>query len=367
MLSIDLGGPGAALPGQTFSFPITLTNRGSFPAFDVILTQRLPLEGMFVAGPGSLDGNTLTVAAGELGPGESTVLNIQWQSPNADATLLSEARADASNAAPVTDDATVQVSIVTTVDEAAIVSAGTGLRNRDSGTITIAGIPDDGRVTRAVLVWALLYGGTNPPSNEITLDGQRVSADLEATISGTLCWGDQGTIGYAADVTSIVQGNGDFVITDAINGVIRPDANPLGEVPYTDGASLFVFYGAPGISSSVASDFTYTAVPGGEIIRELDGFESNGGSAMLHMAGPDGQSNVRGADVLVVGSGATEFETSWNGDAPQSGPSFSIGNLWDSDIYDVSSVLPAGQASVTVGMRSSEDCYGLSGVALQVD
>jgi hypothetical protein len=42
--------------------------------------------------------------------------------------------------------------------------------------------------------------------------------------------------------------------------VIREDNIPAGVRPYTDGASLFIFYGGPGINSQVISDFTYSAI-----------------------------------------------------------------------------------------------------------
>jgi hypothetical protein len=87
------------------------------------------------------------------------------------------------------------------------------------------------------------------PSNQITFGGSVVTADLEQTVSGNLCWGDDATIGYAADVTNLVTGNGEYRIRNPVNGIVRVDSNPGGTLPYTYGASLFAFYGGTGITN----------------------------------------------------------------------------------------------------------------------
>ena len=193
-----------------------------------------------------------------------------------------------------------------------------------------------------------------------------VSADLTQTISSNLCWGDSATIGYAADVTDLVAGNGVYSITDPVNGTTREDSNPSPVFPVTDGASLFVFYGGPGLDDQVLSDFTYSAEAGGDNSRVLTGINSIGGQATLWLAGPDGQNNG-GEAVSVTGAGSLNFDNSWDGSDPQEGPDFSIGNLWDTDMHDVSSVLPNGQNSLAISLGAGGDCTGLAAVALSVE
>jgi Domain of unknown function DUF11 len=342
-------------------------NIGTVTAANVVLEDELPSEGNYISSDpiGTLNGNVLTVSLNDLAVGNEVDVKVRWRTPQAEGTLVNKASVKADNAAAATDEATVQVGVATVVT-GGVTSAGTGLRNRAAGTISITGIPSGATVTRAVLVWAILYSGA-APSNRITFQGTAVTADLTTTISGSLCWGDQQTIGYAADVTSLVSGNSNYAITNAVNGVIRVDSNPAGLLPYTDGASLFVFYGGPGIADQVVSDFIYSTNTAGGNSRSLTGFISGGGVATLHLAGPDGQNN--GGEVVSVSAsaaGTLSFPDSWDGSAPQQSPDLSIGNLWDNDIHDVSSILPLGETSLTIFVGGGGDCVGLSAVALQV-
>jgi hypothetical protein len=68
-------------------------------------------------------------------------------------------------------------------------------------------------------VWAIVYTSPTPSSNQITFEGTNVTADLTQTISASLGWGDTQTIGYAADVTSLVSGNKTYAITNVVNMV----------------------------------------------------------------------------------------------------------------------------------------------------
>jgi len=228
-------------------------------------------------------------------------------------------------------------------------------------------MPAGASVARAVLVWGILYSAPTPP-NTITFAGNNVTADVTATVSGTLCWGDSNTIGYAADVTGSVTGNGDYVVTNPPNGVIRPDNDPNGTLPYTDGASLVVFYTGGGANNQVLSDFSYdTNTDTDSVIhRSFSGISSVGGASSLILAGPDGQNNF-GETFTITGSGTPiTLADTWDGSDPQIGPSFTIGNLWDTDQYDVSSVLPPGQTMLSFDHTVLTDCIGIGAAVLQV-
>lgn len=243
-----------------------------------------------------------------------------------------------------------------------------GCATRNRGVISISGIPPGATVTQAVLVWGILYNG-ELPSNAITLDGHQLTANLTSNVSGTLCWSDTATVGYAADVTPYVTGNGTYEVTNPPNGEVRVDESPYGPLPYTDGASLVVFYNGGGANNQVLSDFSYNTntdpTTSESITRSFSGVRSVGGPASLTLAGPDGQSNY-GKIFTFTGSGEFTVTNPFNGGASQEGPSFPIGNLWDDEIFDVSSILPPGQQSLTFNNPRTEDCIGVGAAVLQV-
>jgi hypothetical protein len=48
------------------------------------------------------------------------------------------------------------------------------------------------------------------------------------------------------------------------------------------------------------------------------------------------------------------------------GPSFPIGNLWDTDVYNVATILPAGQTTLTLRHTLLADCIGVGAAVLRV-
>lgn len=374
-LAITQSAPFGAFPNQSFAYSINVTNNGSGTAHGVSVVDTTPAEGSFVSstpggspptpGPGVTD----TIPIGDLSPGQSTTVTVQWRAPGNPGTLVNSAVAEASNAAQA-GPATASVAVGTTgnCNPCGAASAGTGLRNREHGTINIAGIPPGATVGRAVLIWGILYNG-EVPRNTIGFDGHQVSADVTSSVSGNLCWGDTATVGYAADVTPYVTGNGAFQITEPPNGSIHVDENPYGELPYTDGASLLVFYNGGGANNQVLSDFTYntnTDLSTAEsITRSFSGIDSVGGPASLTLAGPDGQNNG-GKVFTFTGAGEETVINPFEGRAPQEGPSFPVGNLWDDEEFNVTPLLPAGQQAFTFNTVHTEDCIGVGAAVLQV-
>lgn len=372
-LEVEYTGPPGVFPGQEFEYRVLVTNTGDATATGVSVDLALPDVGSFVSStpPGTPDspppGSTYTIELADIPAGEFESAILRWEAPTpggVDAASSATAKADdVDPVGPV--EAVVSVGLVSNCNPCGATAAGVGLRNRSEGTIDLSGVPEGATVTRAVLIWGILYSGP-APSDVITLDGNQVSADVAATISGTLCWGDDATVGYAADVTDIVNGNGTYVVSDPPRGVTRVDDDPNGVLPYTDGASLIVFYVGGGSSSQVLSDFTYNTNTEQPIVRNFDEIRSQGFDSTLIMAGPDGQS--AGEVITVTGDGAITLVDTFDGSDPQSGPSFSIGNLWDTDFYDVSSIMPAGQTTLSVNSPSvTNDCIGVGATVLIVD
>ncbi len=371
-LDVDYTGPPGAFPGQDFEYRVVVTNTGDAPATGVSVDLVLPAFGSFVSSnpPGTpvspRPGTTYTIELADIPPGDFESAILRWEAPTPGGVdAVSTATASADGVDPVGPvEATVPVGLVSNCNPCGATAAGVGLRNRSEGSIAISGVPAGATITRAVLIWGILYDGP-APSDAITFAGNRVSADVAATISGTLCWSDDATVGYAADVTDFVTGNGTYVVSDPPRGITRVDDDPAGVLPYTDGATLVVFYVGGGSSSQVLSDFTYNTNTAEPIVRNFDDIRSQGFDSTLIMAGPDGQS--AGEVINVTGSGSISLVNTWDGSDPQSGPSFAIGNLWDTDYYDVSSIMPAGQSTLSINSTLSSDCIGVGATVLIVD
>lgn len=374
-LQIAQTSPPGAFPGQEFEYTIDVTNSGGTTANGVDLLDTSPSEGSFVSStPGASPStpalaSTFTIPLGNVAAGQTVTAKVRWHAPTSPTSLTNSVLATASNAEQA-GPAVANVPVGTTgnCNPCGAASAGTGLRNRSRGTIAITGIPPGATVTQAVLIWGILYDGEQP-SNALTFDGHQVTANLTSNVSGNLCWGDTATVGYAADVTQYVDGNGTFEVTNPPNGEVRVDESPYGALPYTDGASLVVFYNGGGANNQVLSDFSYNTntdpTTEESITRSFTGIDSTGGPASLTLAGPDGQNNG-GKSFTFTGSGELDVNDPFEGGAPQEGPSFPIGNLWDDEVFDVSSILPAGQQTLTFENVHTEDCIGVGAAVLQV-
>ncbi|HVE63010.1 MAG TPA: hypothetical protein VNB94_04330 [Mycobacteriales bacterium] len=369
-LRVDKTGPQAVFRNQTFDFLITVFNDGPVHALSVQLNDTLPTEGTFVSSTpaGTVSGGILTINLGNLPAGSSTPVTVRWTAPDAETTLLNAANAKGDNTNEAFDGHSVSVGTATQQRAAGVAAAGTALRNRSGGTITLAGIPAGATVDRAVLIWAVLYQGAPPPGT-VVLAGTPVTANLTQTTSNHVCWGDDATRGFAADVTGLVAGNGTYRVTGHPLAAARVDSEPApAGFPQTDGASLIVFYSLPsaGAGKQVLSDFTYDAWNGGSpITRSFAGLTPSGTGASLLLAGPDGQNNA--AEVTTItAAGSLTFNNLFNGSDPIDAPNLSIGNLWDTDQVDVTSILPSGTTTLQVKTEFA-DCVGIGAAILVVD
>jgi uncharacterized repeat protein (TIGR01451 family) len=374
-LKIAHTGPLGAFAGQTFAYAIRVKNTGDGTARNVEVVDTLPNAGSLVdsdpagapadAGPN----DRYVIGVGDLGPGEEKTVTVRWKAPDDDTSLTNHAFARADNAdATDTENASVPIGTSTNCNPCGAEAAGTGLRNRDHGSIEITGVPAGATVGRAVLVWGILYQGEQP-SNEITFQGHKVRADIASNVSGTLCWDDDNTVGYAADVTQYVtgSGNGTYAVTDPVRGTTQVDDEPHGVLPYTDGATLVVFYVGGGAQNQVLSDFSYDTNTDEDeaIARSFSGINSIGGAARLILAGPDGQ-HPAGETFTLTGATTQELVDTFDGSDPQDGPAFDIGSLWDTDSFDVSAILPAGQTTLGLEHQQTNDCIGVGAAVLQV-
>ena len=372
-LTVSETAPLGAFLDQELAYTVVVRNTGSGAAHGVTVVDTLPGDGTFVssapagspANPAA--GHTYTIALGDLAAGAQRTVTVRWRAPGHEAVLTNRALVRASNADQAGPaSASVPVGTTARCNPCGADAAGTGLRNRDHGSITIGGLPRGATVGRAVLVWGILYDGALP-RNTITFNGHTVSADVASSVSGNLCWGDTATVGYAADVTPYVTGNGTYNVTDPPRGTTRPDSDPNGELPFTDGATLVVFYVGGGSDNQVLSDFSYDTNTDADqaIDRSFSGIHSVGGPASLILAGPDGQSNF-GEVFTFTGASTQDAVNTFDGSDPEDGPNLDIGNLWDTDRFDVGALLPAGQSTFAVDHHETDDCVGVGATVLQV-
>src|SRR5205085_3164307 len=122
------------------------------------------------------------------------------------------------------------------------------------------------------------------------------------------------------------------------------------------------------------SDFAYDTDTDADngIHRAFSAINSVGGAASLILAGPDGQTDA-GEEFVFTGSDSLTVEDAFDGSDHEDGPDLSggtiltgagdgaplFGNLWDTDRYDVSSILPAGQSTFAFDHQEGGDCIGV--------
>lgn len=134
------------------------------------------------------------------------------------------------------------------------VAAGTGLRNRGSGTIALAGAPPEAVAVGAWLYWGLIVasgGGTPGDPAAIVLAGQPLTGELVGAAPGP-CWfgeavGDTEFRAYrVAVLDQLVPGiNGEYPVTvpsSSLTDGRDPWRGAPAPPPWIDGASLLVLY-----------------------------------------------------------------------------------------------------------------------------
>ena len=236
---------------------------------------------------------------------------------------------------------TLTTSFNTTVN-GDFTASGVGLRGATSGNITIAGIPSGGSVVRAFLYWAMLDDGEDASLPELNLNGSAIVGSLIGSGPDT-CWGRTNSFTFRADVTALVTGNGVYALTGVASG-----GNILAE-----GASLVVVYqlaGAP--LKTILLDDGNVSLPLG----------TKSGSAAF--SGFTATAPVTATTSFIVGDGQeADFgptPTSFTGSAGTinfPGLFASLeGPLWDTDTFDVSSVVGAGSATASAQITYADDC-----------
>jgi len=209
--------------------------------------------------------------------------------------------------------------------------------------ITITGLPPCFQILKAYLYCggsgngiAITASVTNPAATNslfpMTLIGSHVDK----------CWGYAGTRNYRADITALITGNGNYMVS----GI---PTNPPTAGNDMDGASIIIIYKDPTqnwTGSIVIGDGCQVGI-GGTQTNTLTGFTSCGPSTFA-------QGFYIVSDMQNVGT----FPMKMNNAAFNFTYANGIQNWWDYCVGPASPVT-AGQTSFPFGVSSSNDCYNI--------
>ncbi len=235
------------------------------------------------------------------------------------------------------------------------VAAGVGMRGTGSGTITISGIPSGSTIVNAFLYWAIVNSTEGANFKNGVFAGTAITGTLIGTDDDP-CWLPTTTYAYRADVTSLATGNGGYALTGFATGPSTP-ANSYGEAttpPLCEGASLVVVFSNP---ASTCRDIVI--YDGADTIDEAVSSVSTVMTGFTASAAPSAKTTY------IVADGQYQYsdDTLFNGvilanDTATTNASFdgSDGKLWDTDTYDVSAYVSAGDTSCTVKLQRGTDC-----------
>ncbi len=290
------------------------------------------------------------------------------------------------------------------VDHAA---AGTGLRNFDSGTIRLRGIPAGSTVVRAFLYWAMIcpVGAVCPPVVPIEFEGRTIDSRLFCT-GAQPCWVAGASLGaYLADVTGLMPGtttavvankviNGDYQISRfPFNASERDGRDPWVPAttltPKVEGATLVVVYSNPSLpitgrvylhhgcdffvgTLNVSNALAPVAPSPIAFVRSTRfgadgqvGTSTNASPAFSEektfFGGPSANCAAAALTQIAGDGSARNHDSDWNGS--DGGP---LNQLWDTHTTTVTGLLGAGAANYCVRYVANGDCMNAIGYVLSV-
>jgi len=291
------------------------------------------------------------------------------------------------------------------VDHAA---AGTGLRNFDSGTIRLRGIPAGSTVVRAFLYWAMICVSTTncPTGVNIEFEGRTITTSRICT-GGNPCWAGGPLAAYRADVTGLMPGtttaavankviNGDYQVNAIPSNVNERDgrdpfAPATTNFPKAEGATLVVVYSNPtlaatgrvyihngcdtltGAGTLNVTNALAPAAPTPLTFVKFTRFGADGQTLIGTTATPSvsnettffgGPSATCATAALtqIAGDGSLyDRDSDWNGS--DGGP---LNQLWDTRTTTVTGRLGAAAANYCVRFTSQGDCFTPIGYVLSV-
>lgn len=211
-------------------------------------------------------------------------------------------------------------------------------------TFTISGIP-----ASAIILQSFMWCGTSGNGAAINLSVTNPYSAVQSfpmTQIGSgpdKCWGYSGTYTYRADITPLITGNGNYIISGL----------PTGSPNDADGATMIVIYADPTASfqgTLVLNDGCVT-INGGVYTDTISNFN-------VACAATNAQGFMVIADLQGLGSQLTV----------NNGTPFGIAEDWWNYVLQPTS-LAVGQTSIEFNVNSSGDCYNFlaSGVYYQTN
>src|SRR5437773_1939986 len=266
-----------------------------------------------------------------------------------------------------TEAVATELSFVGKQSHTSVVTAGVGgLRNQTAGSIVVSGV--SGTVTKAYLYWAGPTNTTDPTVNSSILVNGNPAVGSNIGFGHDCNWGFFNSQAYRADVTSIVTGNGTYVLT-GFNGA---NANGASLIVFSNGGGVtsrrdvYLFHGDDTSPPTIFDAAGWSAT--------LSGINYPGGAATLQVHVSDGQDFGPGTEdsplFLRNGDAQTQLIPSTfdgNGTVPSTnnGPD-NNGNLWDIRSYSIDSSLNPGSNTLQLTYARSPDCLGLIAVVVDV-
>ncbi|HET6989749.1 MAG TPA: T9SS type A sorting domain-containing protein [Bacteroidia bacterium] len=205
-------------------------------------------------------------------------------------------------------------------------------------TFPISGMPFCTQTAKAYL-WCVAAGNGIPVTATVTNPLGNTS-NFPMTVVGhgpDMCWGYAGTYTYRADVTSIINGNGNYIISGL------PVAPPTTGND-VDGATLMIVY------QDLAAGYTGS-------IHIADGaIVTNGGTSSYNASGFNSCANSTSANAFMIVADLQNLgaNLSMNGSAP-----FTITEDWWNFVSQPTNVLQ-GQTSCNYSVNASGDCHCLA-------
>jgi len=233
-----------------------------------------------------------------------------------------------------------------------------------TGTIRLAGIPAGATIRHAYLYW--IINGAELDTT-VVVDGTTVTGTVIGT-AGDTCWDPladvdvsaQPNITYRADITAIVDGNGDYVVSGLPQHEAERD---------TQGASILVVYQDPASDADTfvrVHDGARVLRGGSDINIRFGGFEpATVLSASVHLAAGDGELNQ--PDGLVRFGASPPLPPPPGSILSPGGPqqwAGRLGDYWDVNVYDVTAHLDLSMPTATMRIGSPADCLAFGYAAL---
>jgi len=249
------------------------------------------------------------------------------------------------------------------------VAAGVGLRDLGHGRITISQIPPGSTVVAAFLLWDVLDNSDQAGDARGQLNGTPFVGTMIGTGSAP-CWPASNNYAFYTNVTRLVSGNGGYTLTGISSSLTNGDDpwNDNGTAPFAEGASLVVVYG------NASSPLTYVGLSVGGTETPNDEYTLTANFSGFNAAAPttadqttfivaDGQSAPDGPATF---NGTDLVPGDFQGLDPQAIPPYSQGDLWDTNTYNVGSLIPAGSSTANATITGTEDCLVWVGQVLSV-